>query len=378
MTGTGRRRLAVSAVFAVAFAVSGCGSSGASSTSPTASPISPASSPSATQISGPTFDVTAYGANGGGVSDNTAAFARAIAAAQSQGGGTVFIPAGRYIFSGAKAPNPASILIEGAVAITLQGAGRDDTSLIEARPGKGLLTVLSDHTVVSDLTLDTQTNGGGAAIFLRANHTSLLRTRVLGGPRAFAIYYAGPATATHAVPTYNVGNTVDDLILNDLVCDDGFSWSFQEDSSISNVVHTGSRLALYVDVTTTVTNYRYSPGPQQCAARNGFWLTPPANDITITDFVSSGEGGKVGVTGPGDLGRVADNVTIRGLTLTGTGDQLAIGNVRNLVLDDCRLGDNPIVIVAQQIAQGTLSHCIYSQLVRRAAPGALVTMTVIS
>lgn len=361
----------MSAFLAAALAVSACGSTSVSSNSPTASP-------SATQISGPTFDVTAYGANGNGFADNTAAFARAITAAQSRGGGIVFIPPGRYVFSGEKAPNPASILIKGAVAITLQGAGRDATSLIEAIPDRGLLSVFSDHTVVADLTLDTQTNGGGAAIFLRANHTSLLRTRVLGGPHHFAIYYAGPATATHAVPTYNVGNTVDDLVLNDLVCDDGFSWSFQEDSSISNVVHTGSRLALYVDVSTTVTNYQYTPGQQQCAARNGFWLTPPANDITIVNFVSSGEGGKIGVTGPGDLGRVANNVTIRGLTLTGTGDQVAIGNVQNLVLDDCRLGDNPIVVVAQQIAQGVLSNCSYSQLVRRAAPGALVTLTVTS
>ena len=195
--------------------------------------------------------MTAYGANGNGFSDNTAAFASAIIAAQSRGGGIVFIPSGRYIFSGERAPNPASILIQGAVPITLQGAGRDATSLIEAVPDKGLLSVFSDHTVIADLTLDTQTNGGGAAIFLRADHTSLLHTRVLGGPRHFAIYYAGPATATHAVPTYNVGNVVDDLVLNDLVCDDGFSWSFQEDSRISNVVHTGSRLALYVDMTTT-------------------------------------------------------------------------------------------------------------------------------
>jgi Pectate lyase superfamily protein len=336
------------------------------------------SSPSAAQVSGPTFNVAAYGANGNGSSDNTAAFARAITAAQSRGGGIVFVPPGRYSFSGSKAPNPASILIQGTVAITLQGAGRDVTSLVEAVPGRGLLSVLTDHTIVADLTLDTQTKGGGAAIFLRANHTSLLRTRVLGGAHHFAIYYAGPATATHAVPTYNVGNTVNDLVLNDLDCNDGFSWSFQEDSSISNVVHTGSRLALYVDVSTTVTNYQYTPGPQQCAARNGFWLTPPANDITIVNFVSSGEGGKVSVTGPGDLGRAADNVTIRGLTLTGTGDQLAIGNVRNLVLDDCNLGDNPIVIVAQQIAQGIISHCTYSQLVRRAAPGALVSLTVTS
>lgn len=323
-----------------------------------------------------TFAVDRYGAVGDGVTDNSTAFARAIDAAERAGGGTVYVPAGRYIFSLPAVTDQASILLAGPVAITFQGAGRDLTSLIGTLPDKNLLAVFTDHTAVSDLTLDTQTRGGAAAIFVRANYTTLLRTRVLGGAHAFALYYAGPAGAQPLAPAYNVGNTVNDLVLNDLVCDDGFSWSFQKDSSISNVVHTGSRLALYVDEATTVTGYHYTPGSQQCDARVGFWLTPPAADIAIIDFVSSGDGGKVGVNGPGGVGRVADNVTIRGMVLTGTGNQLSIGDVRNLVLQGCRLGNNNIVVVARQVAQGNLIACTFARLERRSAPGALVSITV--
>jgi polygalacturonase len=44
-----------------------------------------------------TFNVMAYGANNDGVTDNTAAFRRAIEACHAAGGGTVLIPAGTYV-----------------------------------------------------------------------------------------------------------------------------------------------------------------------------------------------------------------------------------------------------------------------------------------
>src|ERR1700693_5571057 len=247
---------------------------------------------------GHVFDVTHYGARGDDLTDNTTAFATAIVTAEAAGGGVVYVPAGKYLFNAAKTAKGGSVIIEGTAPITLEGAGRDQTYLIEAKANKGLLGVHIDHTVVENLTLDTQTNSGGAALFVQANDTRLVSTRVLGGPNHFAIYYAGPKGAKPSAPLYNAGNVVKDLELNELDCNDGFSWSFQENSSITDVTHTGSRLALYVDQSTTVTNYRYTPGAQQCGARNGFWLTPPASDITITDFTSSGQGGKVGISGP--------------------------------------------------------------------------------
>jgi hypothetical protein len=64
------------------------------------------------------------------------------------------------------------------------------------------------------------------------------------------------------------------------------------------------------------------------------------------------------------------------MVLTGTGNQLSIGDVRNLVLQGCRLGNNNIVVVARQVAQGNLIACTFARLERRSAPGALVSITV--
>ena len=367
-----RARLAgaLAALSAVAL-VTSCGGS----TPPTVAPSSTASpSPSG---SAHTYDVTAYGAHGDGQTDSTQPFTQAIAAAEAAGGGTVYVPAGQYIFSAAKTANPASISIEGAAPITLMGASRDTTSLIEGKADKGLLGVHIDGSTVEGLTLDTKTHEGGAAVFVQANHTNLLHTRVLGGSRHFAIYYAGPKGAKPLTPLYNVGNTVTDLDLNEVDCNDGFSWSFQQQGTITDVTHTGSRLALYVDETTTVTNYNYTPGSQQCGARNGFWITPPADRITITAFTSSGEGGKVGVISAAGAGKVAKNVTISGETMTGSGYNLTIGDVSNLVLDGCKLGTNNIVVNAVAAAQGTVSHCTYGQVVRNGSTTAQVAISVL-
>jgi Pectate lyase superfamily protein len=324
-----------------------------------------------------TFNVVTYGARGDDQTDNTRAFGDAIQAAEAAGGGVVYVPAGKFVFSASKTGTGGSVVIAGTAPITLQGAGRDQTFLIEAKANKGLLGVHIDHTVVEDLTLDTQTNGGGAALFVQANDTSLLNTTILGGPNHFAIYYAGPKGAKPLAPLYNTGNVVNNLILNELDCNDGFSWSFQENSSITNVTHAGSRLALYVDQSTTVTNYHYTPGAQQCGARNGFWLTPPANNITIVGFTSTGEGGKVGIIGPAGVGKVARNVTIQGLIMTASGYTLTIGDVSNLMLTGCNLGHNNIVINAQAIAQGTISHCTFGQMVRSGSASAQVKLSVV-
>jgi hypothetical protein len=364
-----RRRIGLAVTIALwSGLVAACGS---------APPVQSVPSPTAPPT-GHVFDVTHYGARGDDLTDNTTAFATAIVTAEAAGGGVVFVPAGKYLFSSAKTGKGGSVIIEGTAPLTLEGAGRDQTYLIEAKANKGLLGVHIDHTVVENLTLDTQTNGGGAALFVQANDTSLLSTRVLGGPNHFAIYYAGPKGAKPSAPLYNTGNVVKDLELNELDCNDGFSWSFQENSSITNVTHTGSRLALYVDQSTTVTDYRYTPGSQQCGARNGFWLTPPANDITITNFTSSGQGGKVGIIGPAGVGKVARNVTIQGLTMTASGYNLTIGDVSNLVLTGCRLGSNDIIINAQAIAQGTVSHCTFGKIVRSGAASAQVHISVVA
>lgn len=73
------------------------------------------------------FDVTnpAYGGNGNGVFDNTAAFLSAISAAQSAGGGIVYVPTGIYV--GHLFPNPNVPSLQAMIHlpsnVTLMGDG---------------------------------------------------------------------------------------------------------------------------------------------------------------------------------------------------------------------------------------------------------------
>jgi hypothetical protein len=145
-----------------------------------AAPITPRPSPLPTPSTGGVYNVVTYGASGDGQSDSTVAFGDAIQAAEAAGGGVVYAPAGKYLFNASKTGTGGSIVIDGTAPITLQGAGRDETFLIEGKANKGLLGVHIDHTVVEDLTLNTQEFGGGAALFVQANDTSFLNAAILG------------------------------------------------------------------------------------------------------------------------------------------------------------------------------------------------------
>lgn len=278
---------------------------------------------------GGTYDVTAYGAQGNGTTDATNAVAAAISAAQGNGGGTVYFPAGVYAFS-LKLKSPASsIQIHGTVPVTLEGAARGTTSLVEHVADQSLLSVRTDGTAIEDLTLDTQTFGGGYAIGVQANNTVLQQAAVVGGPNEFALYYQGPAKATPTSPSYNTGNQILDTIVNDQYQGDGFSFSFQENGLIQNLTHTGSRLALYVDDNVTVDGDSYTPGTQ-AGATNGFWITPPSTGITINNFVTSGAGGVIGSANP----KPSTNISITGEQfLSPGGFYLEVGNVNGLTVN---------------------------------------------
>jgi hypothetical protein len=276
-----------------------------------------------------TYNVANYGAVGDGVTDATGAFAAAIAAAEQNGGGTVVVPAGVYAFTSAGANKLSpSIQLDGQYPVALVGAGRDSTSLVEHVPGMVLLSMHADGSSVRGLTLDSKTYNGGVVVGDQANNTTLDSDRILGGTTDFALFYRGQPGTEQDAPVYSTGNQVTNDIITDGVQNDGFSFSFQKDGTIANITHTGSRLALYVDDDVTVTNYTYAPGPQP-SATNGFWITPPSQNITITNFTTSGEGGVV----DGENGRMSSNISIINERFTSPGgDHLEIGNVNGLVV----------------------------------------------
>lgn len=357
------------AALATLIATSALGIAGAQAAGGPALPVT-----GAVAVATTTCKVTAYGADASGVKDSTVAIRNAITAcAASAGPNTVYFPAGTYALKDTGSANP-TLKLAGPNPVILQGAGRDATKLVEYAgvgnpatcPGGGttpgptcpvrsLLGVAVDGSTVEDMTLDTATYNAGTALGTVANNGSYLRLRVTHGSLAggfFSLYFAGPAGATRTTPTFNTGNTINDLILTDAICDDSLSYSFQAAGSISNVQHTGSRLALYFVHDVTVTNYRYTPGPQGCGAKKqGFYITSPSSNVTINGFTSSGAGGVIGQSTPPSA-----NIVLNDYRLTGSGGTLEVGDVVGLTIQQqsgtCDMGDN--ILRINPSAPGTL------------------------
>jgi hypothetical protein len=300
--------------------------------------------------------------------DNTPAFAAAISAAQSAGGGIVAVPAGTYDFA---TGSPTSIQIDGTVPIALAGAGRGNTELVELTRRKDLLSISCDGSIVQDLSFDTETHSGGHGIGVRANDTTVQRVAVTSGTLAFGFYYAGPPDAQPGNGLYNTGNVVNDVTLDDHIKSDGFSFSFQKDATISNVVHTGSRLSLYADTDVTVTNYQYTPGGN--GANAGWVISSPCDHITIDNFVSSGEGGQIR-NAPNES-RMNSYITIDDEQMTGgSSERLLIGDVTNLVVENSAL--QQLEFSPNLTTQGVVSATTYSKLVKKPQHGGTVDVTI--
>ena len=111
--------------------------------------------------------VREFGAAGDAVSDDTAAFQRALDALSKAGGGTVYAPPGRYLFKGT-INVPAGVTLRGSytcvpshVGLRNQGAAKpgDDGTALLVTAGKG------DEDGTPFLTLNTNSSVAGITIF---------------------------------------------------------------------------------------------------------------------------------------------------------------------------------------------------------------------
>jgi hypothetical protein len=242
----------------------------------------------------------------------------AVNAAEKQGAGTkVLIPPGKCKLNQA-------INLKGATPVVLAGTTGNNgaplttlTDTVNPQSEGGDLQITTDKTVVEDLVLDQSSYGG--TIYLKANNTTLQRLTVLGGPAYFAIFAVGIKSGTKATGNKLLNSNVTSLI-NRLVltpsskqaCDDGLSWSNQTNSTISKLIFTGTRLALYQDSATKVMGFTYYPGPQTCGT-DGFYITQPSMGITMTNLTMHGSAGIV--SNGGRTNGISTNVTITNETV---------------------------------------------------------------
>jgi hypothetical protein len=290
----------------------------------------------------PITSVTAYGAVGDGRTNSTNAIAKAATVAGARGG-TLYFPPGHYLVGGSGLGS--GIEIRSGRPLTIAGAGSGLVTITNTNATGGLLSIHVDHTVVENLTLDARSSNTRQALGVVANDVTVQFCHILGGRQFFAIYYAGPPGATPTAPLYNSGNRLLNDYVSDLVTNDGISWSFQEDSLIENLVHTGSRLAIYVDRYVTVQNELYRPGPQG-GGTAGFWISSPSDHITINNFTSYGMGGIIS----DNNAVVSTNITIANERLMVPGNTLRVDAARGLTIRGCNFGSDGTVLFTGSMA----------------------------
>ena len=129
------------------------------------------------QFNGP-VNAKWFGATGDGVTDDTTAIQDAIDVLQaSTYGGTVYIPDGVYIIS-------SELLITdtgGQIPVAISGSGRISTVLKYTLSTGNCIRVLSDHCVITDITIDTsQATSTATGIYLKDTSGSGPKGIVLG------------------------------------------------------------------------------------------------------------------------------------------------------------------------------------------------------
>ena len=252
-----------------------------------------------TSVSSPTLitlgadaTITAFGLSYTYTPDDTAAIQAAIDAAENVGG-IVFLPPGTYL--------QTSAMLSISKPISFMGANRSSTVIL-CNNGLGVLTVngtgsasggSADNVLIEEVTLDTKTyDVDGSALTVQANYTTFRNAIVQGGTKIFAIYFVGPNGATGTNLIYNIGNTISNIILSDGYEGDGLSFSFQSQSVVSNVHHTGSRIAVYLCKDAIVQDYFWTPG-SQTTSLNGFYISEPCSNIVIDNFTFEGTGSPI-------------------------------------------------------------------------------------
>jgi hypothetical protein len=359
----------------LALAAASCSSPAKKSASPSTNSV-PVTASGRTGTSGPgaTFEVTRYGGcKGDGTTNCYAGVEAAISAADGAGGGTVYFPAGTYLDMAGK-----PWIIAGP-AITFAGAGAATTRIVDRSSTPTLLSVRTNHVQVNNLTFDSsQVPGGRAVVQISSSDNRIDNTEILGGSgTAWPLRFAGgQAKASPTNPTYATGNSVNGLVLHDEAPRraDGFDFSFQEDATISNVRHIGSRLGLYVDRNVTVTNYNYSPNPAIQSGTFGYYITPPGYDITISNFTTNGQGGTIGrLPQTASSSRISRNITIDHEVMTAPGFSLYLGDVDNLVIRNSSL--QMVTVDAKElVSAATIENSSYTGMKRTSAAGASISL----
>lgn len=304
-----------------------------------------------------TLNVRDFGAVGDGVTDDSAAFMAALAAADAAGGAEVFIPAGLWF---------VSVELKVPSFTTLRGAGIDAT-IIKAMPGMNrhlnVITNKSNNRAyrtdydknirISDLTVHgnwaarvndgTPWEGNASGVLLSTVHDSIIeRVKVIEAPlHCFAVEASRlPMTGDDAQdfyvpgPSYNV--TIRDCIAINPGVDDGFTTHYSHDIVIErctasllvppNTASTAGQNAFEVDDGSWAVTVRdcYATGFEFGARAKGHPTNPAAKDVVFSRMRIDGCGIGIGLGG-GPHGYAPARVLIEGCEITNLDETIPDG-----------------------------------------------------
>ena len=185
-------------------------------------------------------------------------------------------------------------------AFTIVGESRDG-AIIRFPTGYDGVQVYANGTSITNVTIDTRTNGGAAAYVVGdgkapgspdtaiGNHNSLHHCRVLGPNYTFAVFVAGAATSSGAQTlTYfangdlQIGNSITDCILESAWTGDSFSFSLQKNGKFNNNLCLGGRIAFYMQ-----DGSKCEGNEVVDSVNHGIFVAAPFRDINVAGNVIS-------------------------------------------------------------------------------------------
>jgi len=310
------------------------------------------------------YSVKWYGAKGDGVTDDHTAFQNAVNAANTAGGGIVYVPASSYYIG-------SRVTLK--TGVTIVGDGIDSTVLISGVAfdyvfySSDSVNGLQD-SVVQDMTINVNNVSHGAGYRIEyATRVSVLRVRFLNVSNGWgAVVGIGVGSTSTYVNTQikfqdcyfdTQNSTLEMLLIMNTQHMEVINCDFY-----NNTASSGPALGIYQvcdDIRVSNSTFRSITGP-------ALYYSLSCNNITVDDCAFYGASGGTGIQGT----NLSDNgafgygwvfgLTVSNCYFTGLAIAVELGATKGAVVDNCNFESNyNIPILIHQGNQGVSNTTEY-------------------